>query len=75
MYTLLFIFTAIQMFIGPLFQAKLHLLVLSYSVYFKAPRELWNPLSKAEPGKFHGSCGRSKRNCLQDRANFLRSRA
>ena len=27
--------------------------VLSYSVDFKAPQELWNPLSKAVPGKFH----------------------
>ena len=25
---------------------------MSYSVDFKAPRELWNPLSKAVPGKF-----------------------
>ena len=32
---------------------------------FKAPRELWNPLSKAVPGKFHGSGGHIKHNCLQ----------
>ena len=44
---------------------------------FRAPHEVWNPLSKAEPGKFHGSVsGRHlKRNCLQDRAKFHRSRA
>ena len=42
---------------------------------FKAPQELWNPLSKAVPGKFHGSGGHSKCNCLQDRANFHRSQA
>ena len=51
--------------------------VLSYSVDFKAHRELWNPLNKVVhvPGKCHGSSGHSKRNCLQDRANFHRSRA
>ena len=43
-----------------------------YSVDFKARRELWNPLSKAVPGKFHGSGGHSNRKCLQDRANFHR---
>ena len=43
---------------------------------FKAPpRELWNPLSKTVLGKFHGSGGHRKRNCLQDRANFHRSQA
>ena len=47
--------------------------VLSYSMDFKAPWELWNPLSKAVPGKFHGSGGHSKCNCLQDQANFHRS--
>ena len=45
---------------------------MSYSVEFKAHRELWNLLSKAVPGKLHVSCGHSKRNCLQDRANFHR---
>ena len=35
-------------------------------------RELWNPLSKAVPGKFHGPSGHNKRNCLQDRANIHR---
>ena len=33
---------------------------------FKAPRELWNPPSKAVPGKIHGSGGHSKCSCLQD---------
>ena len=37
---------------------------------FKAPGELWNPLSKAVPGKFHRSGGHSKWNFLQDRASF-----
>ena len=31
---------------------------------------LWNLLSKAVPGKFRGSSGYSKCNCLQDRDNF-----
>ena len=42
---------------------------------FKAPLELRNPLSKAIPGKFHGSCWHSNRSYLQDRTNFHRSRA
>ena len=37
---------------------------------FKAPRELWNPLSKAVPGKFLGSGRQNNHKCLQDRANF-----
>ena len=36
-------------------------------VRFKAPHELWNPQSKAVPGKFHKCGGHSKCNCLQDR--------
>ena len=40
---------------------------------FKAHQELWNPLSKALPGKFHGPGGRDKCNCFQERANFHRS--
>ena len=40
---------------------------------FKAPGELWNPLIKAVPGKFHGSGGHSKCNRFHDRANFHRS--
>ena len=62
---------AFHMFTGPLFQIKL---VLFYSVIVKAFRELWNPPSKAVPGKFLGSDGHSKCNCLQGRANFHRSR-
>ena len=42
---------------------------------FKAPQELWNPPSKAVHGTLHGSDGHSKRNYLQDRANFHRSQA
>ena len=49
--------------------------VLSYSVDFKAPREFWNPLSKAVPNKFHRFGRHSECNCLQDQANFNRSRA
>ena len=59
------LFWALQwfwMFRGLLFQIKLHL--LCYSVDFKALQELWNPLSKAVPGKFHGSGGHSKHKCL-----------
>ena len=41
---------------------------------WEALRELWNPMSKAVPGKFHGSGGYNKYNCLQDWANFLRFR-
>ena len=50
-------------------------LVLSYSVDFKTPQELWNPLIKAVPGTFRGSAGHSKRTCLKDRANFHKFRA
>ena len=49
--------------------------VLSHSVDFKALQELWNPLSKAVPCKFHGYVRHSKCNCLQGRANCHRSRA
>ena len=48
---------------------------MSYSLDFKAPQELWNPLSKAIPGKFHRFDGHSKCNCFQDQANFKRTRA
>ena len=44
--------------------------ILSFSVDFEAPRELWNQLSKAVPGQFHGPGRNSKRNCLQDRDKF-----
>ena len=49
--------------------------VLSYSMDFKASQDLWDPLSKAVPGKFHGSGGHTKHDLLQDWANFHRSRA
>ena len=42
---------------------------------FKAPGELWNPLSMAVPDKFDESGRNSKQNYLQDRANFHRSLA
>ena len=48
---------------------------LSCLVDYKAPQELWNPLSKAVRGKFYGSGGHSKCNFLQDQANFHRSQA
>ena len=59
-----------EMFKGPFIPCK-----ITFTKYCITHQELWNPLSKAVPGKFHGSGGHSKRNCLQDRANFHRSRA
>ena len=58
-----------------LFKTKLQLLSTVLISGFQSPRELWNPLSEAVPGKFHGFGGDGKPNCLQDRANFQRSRA
>ena len=49
--------------------------MLSYSVDFGTPQELWSPLSVAVPGKCHRSGGHSKHNCLQDQATFHRSQA
>ena len=40
---------------------------------FKATQELWNPLSKAVPGKCHGSGRHREYKCLQDWAYFHRS--
>ena len=54
---------------------KLYLVVLLYESDFKTPCALWSPLSKVVSSKFHGSGRHSKRNCLQDRVNFHRSRA
>ena len=51
-----------QMFTGPLFKIKIHL--LSIVLLSFTPHELWNPLIKAVPGKFHGSGGHSKCNSL-----------
>ena len=62
-----------QMFTGALFQIKLHLLSTILLSGFQS--SLRNPLSKTVPGEFHGSGGQSKRNCLQERADFHRSRA
>ena len=42
---------------------------------FKASWELWNPLSKAIPGKFHWSGRHINHNFLQDQPNFHRSEA
>ena len=68
-------FQHVQMFADPLFQIKLHQLnTVLLTGFQSSPRELWNPLSKAVPGKFHWSGGHSKCNCLQDRGNFYRSR-
>ena len=53
---------------------KIHLLVLCHSIDFKTPWELWNSLNKVVPGKFHGFGGHKKCDCLQDQANFHRSR-
>ena len=47
--------------------------MLPHWMDFKAPGELWNPLNKTIPGKFHGSGRLSKCHCLQDL--FHRSRA
>ena len=63
------------MFKGPLFQFKLYLLSIISLNGFQSSRDLWNPMSQAVPGKFHGSDGHSKRNYLQDRANFHTSEA
>ena len=41
---------------------------------FKAAYELWNQLNEAVLGTFRGSGGHGKRNLLQDRASFHRSR-
>ena len=42
---------------------------------FKGHQELWNPLSKAALGKFHGSDKHSIYNSLQDWNNLNRSEA
>ena len=59
-----------NMFTGPLFQINTHLLSTVLLSGFQSSPGVWNPLSKAVPGKFHGSGGHSNCNCLQDRANF-----
>ena len=60
------------MFSCPKFKIKLYSLsIISLRRFL---RELGNPLSKAVPGTFHASGGHTKHNCLQDQANFHRSR-
>ena len=60
---------------GNSFWRKLHLLnTVLLSGFQSSPGELWNPLTKAEPGKFYRSVRHSKCNCLQDQVNFHRSR-
>ena len=75
MYKLLLSFTVIadvySPFIFPIYNYIYK--VLAYSVDFKAHWELWNPLSKAGPDKFHGSDEHSKHKCLQKQINFHKS--
>ena len=61
------------MFTGPLFQINTHLVSTVLLSGFQSSPGVWNPLSKAVPGKFHGSGGHNHCNCLHDRANFHRS--
>ena len=63
-----------QMFTVPSFEIKLHLVGTAILRGFQTPRELVNPLSKAVPVKCHGSGAYGNFNCLQDRANFRKSR-
>ena len=71
MYKLLFSFTKnSDNAIFKVLYSKLYLpspVLLSDS---KVPRELWNGLSKAVPGKFHGPVGHSKRHCAKTEAIF-----
>ena len=60
------------MFAGPSVQIKLHLPSIVLLNEFQTPQELWNPVSEAVLGKFHGCGGRIKRNCLPDRTSFHR---
>ena len=69
-------FTVIPNVYRPFIQnKKLHSLRTVLLSGFQSSWELWNPLSKAAPDKFHGSGGHSNHNCLLDQANFYRSRA
>ena len=54
-YKLLLIFTVISDVYRPFIPNK-----TIFAKYCFTPRELWNLLSKAEPGKFNGSGGHSK---------------
>ena len=48
------------MFADRLFEIKLHLFSTVWRIGFQRFWELWNPLSKAIPGNFHGSGSNSK---------------
>ena len=72
---LLLYFTAISNVYRPFIWINYIYQVLSYSMDFKTPWKLWNPLSKAFSSKFRGSGRHSKYNYLQDRANFPKARA
>ena len=52
-----------------------HLLSTALLRLFQSSSGSLNPLSKAKPGIFHSSGGHIKYNCLQDWADFHRSRA
>ena len=60
------------MFTGSFFEIKLHLLkyVLSYSVDFKAPWELWNPLNKRYPVNFTSPTGIVNATVYKTEPNF-----
>ena len=66
-----------QMFTGPLLQIKLLLPSTCFVLLsgFQSSPELWNPLSKAVPGRYHGSGRHSKCKCLHDWASFHTSQA
>ena len=64
-----------QMFTGPKFQVKLHLLSTVLLSGFQSSHEFWNSLSKALPGKFYRSGRHSNHNSLQYQANFDRCQA
>ena len=54
------------MFTGPLFEIKLYLWSTVLHSGFQSSLGVWNPLSKAVPGKFDGFGGYNILNCLQD---------
>ena len=64
-------YRSVPIFTGHLFQTILHL--QSTVLHSGIPLELWNSLTKAARGRFHGPGGHKKRNILQEKANFHRS--
>ena len=71
MYKLLFSFTKnSDDAIFKVLYSKLYLLSPVLLSDSKVPRELWNGLSKAVPGKFHGPVGHSKRHCAKTEPIF-----